>query len=98
MSGSCGNAREIERKTVSPPTPESKTPMGPDRIEDFFSILNPRSSILNPLGIVRCGHPRASLAADVVLLDLLVQVRAGRIDRVGGLRDVPAELAQLRDD
>src|SRR5512139_4108977 len=35
------------------------------------------------------------LLPDVVLLELLVQVAARRADDLGGLRDVPAVLAQL---
>ena len=34
---------------------------------------------------------------DLVLLELLVQIAARRVDHLGGLRDVPAVLAQLAD-
>src|SRR5205807_7633554 len=61
------------------------------------SILNPQSSILIALGCESC-EPRPRLALDVVLLDLLVQVRPRRIDLLGGPGHVPAKLAQLDDD
>jgi hypothetical protein len=35
---------------------------------------------------------------DAVLLELLVEVAAGRADHLGGLRDVPVVLAQLLDE
>src|SRR6185369_14588559 len=40
----------------------------------------------------------ARFTLDVVLLDLLVEVRPRRVDRLRGLRDVPAMLAQLGED
>src|ERR1700730_14275739 len=81
-----GSAREISRKTVSPPTPESKTPIGRFAGERLLLRAIPR------------GYARAPLPLDVVLLDLLVEVRARRVDRLSGLGDVPAVLAQLGQD
>src|SRR5947209_3761228 len=87
MSGWCGSARAISRKTVRPPTPESKTPMG--RATAAGELL------LRP---IPRHHPRTAFAFDVVLLDLLVEIRARRIDGLGGLGHVPPVLAQLGQD
>src|SRR3954452_17700027 len=79
----CGSARAISRNTVSPPTPESKTPIG---------------AASGAIRAVRRHHRAAAFALDVVLLDLLVQIRARGIDGLGGLGDVPAVLAELGKD
>src|SRR5574341_1469573 len=83
MSGSPGSARAISRKTVRPPTPESKMPMGRNPLLTVSPIRH---------------HPRSSFAFDVVLLDLLVEIRARRVDGLRGARDVPAVLAELGQD
>src|SRR5688500_6552302 len=82
MRDSEGRRREISRKTVRPPTPESKTPIGRPLLSFAISRY----------------HHAASLALDVVLLDLLVEIRARRIDRFSGLRDVPSVFAQFREN
>src|SRR5436305_14372787 len=79
MSDCRGRARAISRKTVRPPTPLSKTPIGLAAVS------------------VRDNRP-PRFALDVVLLDLLVEIRPRRIDGLGGLRHVPAVLAQLGHD
>src|SRR5690348_17120045 len=81
MSGWCGSARAISRKTVSPPTPESKIPM----------------ALLVGTTIAH-HHPGAAFALDVVLLDLLVEIRPRSVDGLGGLGHVPAVFAQLGQD
>src|SRR5207344_1026124 len=52
--------------------------------------------------LARCDRPNCRLSVrflrDLVLFQLLVQVAAGRVDDFGGLRDVPAALAQLGDE
>src|SRR3954470_10899998 len=119
MRGWCGRTRAISRKTVRPPTPESKMPMGAGEAGDeagtrdegrgeaererFFVVtrlcLVPRpSSLLLTLVPVTRRHGAAAFAFAVVLLDFFVQVRAGGIDGLGGLRDVPAVLAELGED
>src|SRR5881394_3036438 len=78
MRGWPGRERAISRKTVRPPTPLSKTPIG--ALFDGF------------------GDTRPTLTFDSVLFDFLVEVRSRRVDRLGGLRHIPAVLAQLRED
>src|SRR5437764_14256542 len=100
MSGWCGSARAISRKTVRPPTPESKMPMGELAVGSWPLADD------DPLPTANCQlflraipyHRTAAFSFDVVLLDLLVQIRARRVDGLGGLRDVPAVLAQLGQD
>ena len=57
------------------------------------------ASLDQPVG--RHGRRRSALPVrllrDLVLLELLVEVAARRVDDFGGLRDVPAVLAQLGD-
>src|SRR5207253_11518634 len=92
MRGWRGSARAISRKTVRPPTPESKTPIGAGEARFF---MNGATSRRGRLFDERAG---AALALDVVLLDLLVEIRARRVDRLRGLRNVPPVLAQLGQD
>src|SRR5437763_4558041 len=97
MSGWRGSARAISRNTVRPPTPESKMPMRELAVGRWPLADD------DPLPTANCqlflraipNHRAAALSLDVVLLDLLVEIRARRVDRFGGLRDVPSVLAQL---
>src|SRR5438270_4796040 len=98
MSGWPGSRRAISRNTVRPPTPLSKMPIG------LFVV---RSSLSDPPEERRTDNEelfggfrdtRTTLPLDVVLLDFLIQIRSGRIDRLGRLRHVPAVLAQLGQD
>src|SRR5581483_1976227 len=86
MRGLPGTQRAISRKTVRPPTPLSKIPIAPFAVE-------PRCELFGSF-----RDTRTTLPLDVVLLDLLVQIRPRRVDRLGRLRNVPAVLAQLRED
>src|SRR3954452_21173332 len=43
------------------------------------------------------SHLAIRLLADLILFELLVEIAARRADHFGGLRDVPAVLAQLAD-
>src|SRR5437764_7126264 len=100
MSGWRGSARAISRNTVRPPTPESKIPMGE------LAVGNWPLADDDPLPTANCqlflraipNYRSTALALDVVLLDLLVQVRARGVDGLGRLRHVPSVLAQLGQD
>src|SRR5437762_12315542 len=99
MRGWPGRARAISRKTVSPPTPLSKMPIA------FFLLRSSLSEALEERGTdneeLFCAvrpDTRTALPLDVVLLDLLVEVRSRRVDRLRGLGHVPAVLAQFGED
>src|SRR5438874_6775080 len=100
MSDWWGSARAISRKTVRPPTPESKMPMGELAVGGWLLADD------DPLPTANCQlflraiphHRPAAFSLDVVLLDLLVEIRARGVDRLGRLGDVPAVFAQLGQD
>src|SRR5436309_3115627 len=100
MSDWCGSARAISRKTVRPPTPESKIPMGELAVGSWPLADDDSLPTANCQLFLRAipNHRSAALSLDVVLLDLLVQIRARRVDPFRGLRHVPAVLAQLGQD
>src|SRR5215210_8299257 len=100
MSDWCGSARAISRKTVRPPTPESKTPMGfVARCWLLVEGLDERPTTNDELFLRAIHrHRAAAFPFDVVLLDLLVEIRPRGVDGLGGLGDVPAVLAQLGQD
>src|SRR5438067_7595336 len=99
MRGWPGRTRAISRKTVSPPTPLSKMPMGFFVLRSSLSVvLEERRTDNEELFCAVRPDTRTALPLDVVLLDLLVEIRPRRVDRLGGLRDVPSVLAQFRED
>src|SRR2546430_5770929 len=99
MRGWSGRTRAISRKTVSPPTPLSKMPMADGRSPlAVTSLLGERPTANGELFRAVRPDTRTALSFDSVLLDLLVEVRPRRVDRLRGLGDVPAVLAQFRED
>jgi hypothetical protein len=48
--------------------------------------------------IVACRGSAVGFLRNLVLLEFLVEIAARRVDHFGGLRDVPAVLAQLADE
>src|SRR6266850_2322178 len=100
MSDWCGSARAISRKTVRPPTPESKMPMGELAVSRWPLADDEPLPTANCQLFLRAipNHCSAAFSLDVVLLDLLVEIRARRVDRLGRLRNVPAVFAQLGQD
>src|SRR5947207_5265515 len=99
MRGWSGRTRAISRKTVSPPTPLSKMPMAAFVLRcSFFVPLEERGTDNEELFRPVRPDTRTALSFDPVLLDFLVEVRPRRVDRLRGLGDVPAVLAQFRED
>src|SRR5438552_11786158 len=100
MSDWWGSARAISRKTVRPPTPESKMPIGELAVGGWLLADD------DPLPTANCqlflraipNHRPAAFSLDVVLLDLLIEIRARGVDGLGRLRHVPSVLAQLGQD
>src|SRR5437588_851260 len=85
---------------ITPTTPESKMPM------EELAVGSWPLADDDPLPTANCqlflraipNHRPAALSLDVVLLDLLVQIRSRGVDGFGCLRHVPAVLAQLGQD
>src|SRR6266568_4389122 len=100
MRGRSGRARAISRKTVRPPTPLSKIPMAvgcwPLAVLSLFGERPTANGKL--FGDFSGRDTRTTLSFDVVLLDLLVEIRSRSIDRLRRLRNVPAVLPQFRQD
>src|SRR2546428_12129017 len=100
MRGRLGTQRAISRKTVRPPTPLSKIPIALFVVRSslFVSSLEERRTENEELFGGFSGRDTRALSFDVVLLDLLVQIRSRSIDRLRRLGNVPAVLAQFRQD
>ena len=62
-----------------------------------FSICQPSASPALPPSCPALPALPVRFLRDLILLELLVQVAARRVDHFGGLRNVPAVLAKLRD-
>src|SRR5690348_5045752 len=91
--------RTALRSSDFPPT------FAPSVLRSAVVWLTAKISFLHMQG--RKGAPSAppappalavSLLRDLVLLEFLVQIAARRVDDLRGFRDVPAVLAQLRDE
>src|SRR6266545_7875877 len=99
MRGRSGTTRAISRKTVNPPTPESKIPIGlavgcwPLAVVFLFGERPTANGELFRAFSDR--DTRTPFTFNSVLLDFLVEIRSRRVDRFRGLGDVPAVLAQL---
>ena len=68
---------------------------GPLRSRSLYPELERRRRDIAPK---REGGLAVGFLGDLILLEFLIEIAAGRIDDFGGLRDVPAILAQLADE
>src|SRR5207247_11094866 len=88
-------ALRTSRSRDAPASPSAPAP--PDQLPTCLPDLSDLSDPTDPPALPDPPVLPVRFLTDLVLLQLLVQVAAGRADHFGGLRDVPAVFAELAD-